>query len=74
MIDLAFDDNNAHTPFTIEQILEAINAKQFTQDGIRYAADYAHCTPCMGYTAEYIAKCIEVIASRNNKVAFIYNK
>lgn len=62
------------TPITIQAILDAVGAEQFTQYGIREAQHYAHCTPCQGYDALYIAKCLEVIARRNNNPVFIYKR
>jgi len=59
---------------TIQEILDAVNADQLTQYGAREIRHYAHCTPFGGYDALYIAKCLEVIARRNNNPVFIYRK
>lgn len=66
--NLNFDTN----PISIKDILDAVNAEQFTQYGIREVRHYANCTPCQGYDALYIAKALEVIANRNNTPVFIY--
>ena len=57
---------------SIQEILDAVGAEQFTQYGMYEARHYANCTRCQGYTPLFIAKALEVIARRNNKPVFIY--
>ena len=62
------------TPITIQAILDSVGADQLTQYGAREIRHYSHCTPCQGYDAIYIAKCLEVIARRNDNPVFIYKR
>ena len=54
---------------TLEQILAAAKAVDFTSAGLREAKHYKH---FKSHEAAFVKGCLETIGSRNNYAIFIY--